>query len=114
MNWLPHVICAALGCLITLALIPIIQRRSARPADDWSGPSFHHTHKAPISRLGGVALAAAFAVISLMVFAWFPVDEARTRTQLVIVFSSLAMFGLGLWDDLRPLGARKKLLGQIL
>ena len=23
------------------------------------------------------------------------------------------MYGLGLWDDLKPLGARKKLLGQI-
>ncbi|HWN94773.1 MAG TPA: MraY family glycosyltransferase, partial [Methylomirabilota bacterium] len=28
--------------------------------------------------------------------------------------TALAMFGLGLWDDIVPLGARKKLFGQIL
>jgi UDP-GlcNAc:undecaprenyl-phosphate GlcNAc-1-phosphate transferase len=33
---------------------------------------------------------------------WFP-----------ILLGSLLMYGLGLWDDLKPLGARKKLVGQI-
>ena len=33
---------------------------------------------------------------------WFP-----------ILLGSLLMYGLGLWDDLRPLGARVKLAGQI-
>jgi UDP-GlcNAc:undecaprenyl-phosphate GlcNAc-1-phosphate transferase len=32
----------------------------------------------------------------------------------VIITTSLAMFLLGLWDDLKPLGARKKLFGQVL
>ena len=78
------------------------------------GRDFHHTHKSPISRFGGVALAAAFAVVSLVVFFWFPADEEQTRVRVIIVGSSLAMFLLGLRDDFRPLGARKKLLGQIL
>jgi UDP-GlcNAc:undecaprenyl-phosphate GlcNAc-1-phosphate transferase len=33
---------------------------------------------------------------------------------MILVISSLAIFGLGLWDDLKPLGARKKLAGQVL
>jgi UDP-GlcNAc:undecaprenyl-phosphate GlcNAc-1-phosphate transferase len=103
-----------LGLLVTLVMISIIRRRSAQRALPAGGTSFHHSHKAPISRLGGVALAVAFALVSVVIFLWFPVDQDRTRTRLVIVLSSLAMFGLGLWDDLRPLGARKKLIGQIL
>ena len=35
------------------------------------------------------------------------------RATTLVYFSSLAMFGVGLWDDLRPLGARRKLLLQI-
>ena len=32
----------------------------------------------------------------------------------LVIFASLAMFVLGFLDDLRPLGARKKFVGQIL
>lgn len=114
MNWLPHVICAGLGLLVTWGLIPIIRQRSAQAAVAGNGADFHHTHKSQISRLGGVALAAAFAVVSLVVLLWFPVDAARTQRRLVIMVGALAMFGLGFCDDLRALGARKKLLGQIV
>src|SRR5262249_24051207 len=38
----------------------------------------------------------------------------NTREQLVVLGTSLAMFGLGLRDDLKPLGAKRKLLGQVL
>lgn len=107
-------VCAVLGLLTTLALIPVIRRRGAVVLALTDGANFHHTHKAPVSRFGGVALAVAFVVVSLVVFIWFPVNEERTRVRVVVVASSLAMFLLGLRDDFRPLGARKKLLGQIL
>ncbi len=32
----------------------------------------------------------------------------------MVWLSSLAMFGLGLWDDVKPLGARRKLAGQVI
>src|SRR6185436_18475626 len=75
---------------------------------------FHHTHKTPVSRFGGLALAAAFVAVSLVGLIWFPADPAQTRIRFVIVISSLSMFLLGFWDDLRPLGARRKLIGQVL
>jgi len=31
-----------------------------------------------------------------------------------VLMSSLAMFALGFWDDLKPLGQSEKLVGQIL
>jgi len=113
MNYLPFAICSLLGLATSLVLIPILRgwtsASSARMAR-----TFHHTHKTPLSRFGGVAFAVAFALVAAVAFVWFPADAAATRTHLVIVVSSLMMFLLGLWDDVRPLGARKKLLGQVL
>ena len=68
-------------------------------------------HEAPVPRIGGAGVFAAFvlAVALLGVFAgfefvidWWPVW-----------LCNLLMFGVGFLDDLRPLGARVKLLGQI-
>ena len=66
------------------------------------------------SLLRGLALAAAFVGVELFIIAFFPAHRARIPGRAVVVISSLAMFGLGFWDDLRPLGAKRKLLGQIL
>lgn len=79
-----------------------------------SGSSFHHTHRTPVSRFGGLALAVAFVAVAAFAFFWFPVNAERTRIRVIVVISSLAMFALGLLDDFRPLGAKKKLFGQIL
>ena len=54
----------------------------------------------------------AFLVVSLMVLWWVPNPE-RTRSRVVILITTLAMFALGFTDDLRPLGAKRKLLVQI-
>ena len=63
--------------------------------------------------LGGLALAIAFIGIELFMAIAFPEQRAKTPGRLVVLLSSLAMFGLGFWDDLKPLGAKRKLLGQI-
>jgi len=114
MNLVPILICALLGLGITWALIPVILQRSAASDGFNRAQTFHHTHKTPVSRFGGVALALAFITVVLATLLWFPDAATTWRTRLVIVFGSLAMFLLGLRDDLRPLGARKKLAGQIL
>ena len=111
---LPILLSVVMGLATTLVLIPIIRRRREAAAAAAVGASFHHTHKRPVSRLGGVALAAAFCVVALVGYVVFAPTGPLKWENVVIVLSSLAMFGLGLWDDLRPLGARKKLLGQIL
>lgn len=110
MNWLFLVICAALGFATAQVLIPILWRKTTRTG----ARTLHHTHKTPVSRFGGVALAAAFTLLSLVAFIWFPAPAERVKTGWVIFVSALAIFFLGLWDDIRPLGPRKKLLGQIL
>ncbi|MDW8308117.1 MAG: MraY family glycosyltransferase [Verrucomicrobiales bacterium] len=110
MNLLVFVAFAAVGLGTCLALIPLLRRQTG-PRAIWT---FHHTHRVAVSRFGGVALAAAFVTMSLAIFFGHSVAEDPLRTRLVIFFSALAMFGLGLWDDIRPLGARRKLLVQVL
>jgi UDP-N-acetylmuramyl pentapeptide phosphotransferase/UDP-N-acetylglucosamine-1-phosphate transferase len=111
-NWPQILACFALGFCLCWALIGIILRRAEHAAVG-QRKEFHHAHKEPIPRLGGVALASAFVVVALAVAFYTPVPANGVSPLLVIVLSSLAMFGLGLWDDLRKLGAKFKLLAQI-
>ncbi len=100
----------ALGfCTVLFAVPLVITRLAPRVA---YRRELHQTHKSPVPRLGGLALAAAFVLITLASFAVGP--PLPGNPQLVLGLTSLAMFGLGFWDDVSPLGARKKLAGQIL
>lgn len=63
----------------------------------------------PMPRLGGMPIMLAMSVGLLVIFAIPPSD---TTNWFPILLGSVLMYGLGLWDDLKPLGARKKLVGQ--
>src|SRR5262245_29696751 len=106
------VACGVIGFVTVWCLVPLLISRSASFLARAQGREFHQTHTAPVPRFGGIALVAAFLVVtlvSLLVEKWQP---GGPRT--IIALTSLAMFALGLRDDISPLGARKKLLGQIL
>jgi UDP-N-acetylmuramyl pentapeptide phosphotransferase/UDP-N-acetylglucosamine-1-phosphate transferase len=81
---------------IVLVLVPLIIRFSRQADIFHRAPDLHHTHKAPIPRLGGLALAAAFVGVELVVAAFYSEQRGRTPGQLVVILSSMAMFGLGL------------------
>ena len=103
---------AAMGAGISRLAIPLIQRRLCF-LNHGGSSQYHHSHKDERSRLGGLAIVAAFVALSGAAALFFPFDEAQERTGRVIFCSALAMFLVGFWDDIKPLGARKKLLGQI-
>jgi UDP-GlcNAc:undecaprenyl-phosphate GlcNAc-1-phosphate transferase len=104
---------AVAGAAISCLTIPLIQRR-LRPVNGAEGSQFHHGHKSETSRLGGLAFAVAFVVLSIAAALLFPLDEMEGRIARVIFFSAMAMFLLGFWDDIRPLGAKKKLGVQMV
>lgn len=112
-DWLKIFLCLALGFLTCRGLIPFILQWGASPDGGNRGGDFHHTHDMPAVRLGGVALAAAFVAVALAIYCTGSLDAAHARILGVIVFSALAMFLLGGWDDLRPLGSRFKFAAQI-
>jgi len=111
-DWLQILSCLALGFFVCWALIGIILKRAEKGAGANRERDFHHAHKAPIPRLGGVAVISAFVVVAMAIYLGTSVPSAGATTLGVIVFSSLAMFALGLWDDLRPLGAKFKFAVQ--
>jgi len=104
------ILIAVIAFGIVCISIRILLKRFAAAASN----QFHHTHTTPISRLGGVSLAFAFLGIALISFFYFPAGAERHRQELTIFGTALLMFLLGLVDDLKPLGAKKKLAGQII
>ncbi|MEI9896109.1 MAG: MraY family glycosyltransferase [Chthoniobacter sp.] len=64
----------------------------------------------PIPRLGGMPLMLAISIGLLVIFA---VRPSNATNWFPVLVGSLLMYGLGLWDDLSRLGAKKKLAGQI-
>src|ERR1043166_7129830 len=114
MSYFPIFECGLLGFGIVLVVIPLLLKACQRGMLVQRAVDLHHTNKAEVPRLGGVALAAAFVGVELFILTLYPDNRLRIQGRLVIVVSSLAMFVLGFWDDLRPLGAKRKLLGQVL
>jgi len=112
MNWAALLI-GLLGMGIVFLIVPIVLRHSHNAKGQNRSIDLHHTHQVRVPRLGGIALAGAFTVIELVITFFFP-EQSSPHDRLVLVGTSLAMFGLGLWDDLRPLGAKRKLLVQVI
>lgn len=106
--------CGLLGMAIVLAGVPLILRVAGAGTRFQRGMDLHHTHRQPVCRLGGLALVAAFIGVETLVVAVWPEQRQKAHERLVVLISSLAMFALGFWDDLKPLGAKRKLLGQVL
>ena len=73
----------------------------------------HHKSGKNISRLGGIGLAVGL-LCTAATYLCGPFTANDKMTCQFVVVLTLAMFTLGLWDDVRALGARRKLLGQIL
>lgn len=108
---LPILESSLLGLGVVVLLVPAILRTlpQSQARDD-----LHHVHYGQVSRYGGLALAGAFIVVELFITLFYPEQRGRVPARLTIVLSSLATFGLGFWDDLKPIGAKRKLLGQVL
>jgi UDP-GlcNAc:undecaprenyl-phosphate GlcNAc-1-phosphate transferase len=108
------VLFAVMGMAVVLLVTPLLLRLSQRGGAALGRQDLHHTHSPPVPRIGGAALSIAFVLIELTLALFFPERRASTPGRNVLVAGALAIFALGFWDDLRPLGAKRKLLGQIL
>ena len=114
MIWLLPILCILVGFITSWGLIPVIRRHSATLDRSVRGTEFHHSQQQSVSRFGGLALAVAFAVVALSLALVLPTVFTTFNTRAAIVIGALAMFGLGFLDDMRPIGAKLKLIGQII
>lgn len=102
-----------MGFGIVAALLPLLIRACSR----WRithRPEFHHAPGPEIPRIGGLGLVLALLANELVIAVFFPERRSDVPGRSTILLGSLAMFALGFWDDIRPLGARRKLAVQIL
>lgn len=77
-------------------------------------PQHHHTHTGVIPRIGGAGLMAGFTLIYWSAYWILDRDGVDSVLHFGLFGGALAAFTLGFVDDFRPLGAKVKLLLQIL
>ena len=107
---------ATIGGATAWLIIRLILKRTRWTDTAVRGQEFHQAHATPISRFGGVALAAAFVVVALVALVAstsLPSDLEISPQNIAVVLGGLAMFLVGLLDDLRPVNAKLKFLAQI-
>ena len=114
MNLILLAMYALAGMAVAMATIPLILRMCSRSPQLTRSADLHHGTKTSIPRLGGLALVAAYVGLLLLLAGTTAPETAEPQPKLLILLAPLAMFAVGFWDDLKPLGAKKKLLLQIL
>jgi UDP-GlcNAc:undecaprenyl-phosphate GlcNAc-1-phosphate transferase len=101
----------AFGFCVAVLCTPWVIRLSERGVGlDYA----HETRKKqdhPIPRLGGMPIMLATSLGLLVILIARPVNAI---TWFPVLLGGLLMYVLGLWDDLKPLGAKWKLIGQLI
>lgn len=99
------------GLLVSLVVTPWLIAFSHRSSVGLDNPDeSRKRHAEPVSRLGGVPIVLA-VTLGLGVILFF--KQNQSLKWMPVLAGSLAMFGLGFADDVKPLGARAKFAGQI-
>ncbi len=74
----------------------------------------HHTHTGIIPRIGGLGIIVGFAATYLLCFFYLDEKDNQSLIHYSVFAGAVAAFLLGFVDDIRPLGAKVKLLAQII
>ena len=101
----------AFGFLVSVILTPWMIRLAHAGVGLDAPDEGRKRQASPIPRIGGVPLMFSL-VLGVMVILWL--QPGRSFEWFPIMIGLSMMFALGLWDDVKPLGAKKKLLGQIV
>lgn len=119
MIWLQHAIVVAVAAGVTLLATPLARSMGAR----WgivARSGARHVHRGVVPRIGGVGmfagLVAAVAArwIGEAFLGWQPALTAAHSPAAAVLGGTVAMFAVGLVDDVVDLSASKKFIGQIL
>ncbi|MDZ4742069.1 MAG: MraY family glycosyltransferase [Verrucomicrobiota bacterium] len=97
---------------ITLLLVPFVRIWAIRRRLVDRPDRGRKTHRKPVPRVGGLAIFMSFLVI-LLGMSYLRNNHLDIEV-LSLALSSSLMFVVGFWDDIRPLGAKVKLVLQIL
>lgn len=92
--------------VVTYLLTPIV-RHWAKAKGFFDAPDARKVHKGNIPRLGGIAIFVGYlAALS------YSLEFTNEKWGLLI--GSIILVAVGLWDDIKQIGPKTKLLGQII
>ena len=104
------------GCVLGLVLTPLVTS-TATALGLVDAPGGRKVHSISVPRVGGVAvvLAATLAVSAVIASArWQGFDSPALRPMAPILIGAALVFGVGLFDDIRPVPAWLKMMVQVL
>ena len=114
MSWWPALVAIAVSALTTALLVPGVTRLATfLGAFDHPGP--RKTHRTPVPRLGGLAIAFGIGVgtaFAMMPHSWQ--EEMSPRELAYITVAILIILVIGVLDDLIGVSVIQKFLCQIL
>ncbi|GEM_PF-790390 len=104
-----------LAVFISALLTPLV-RKAAHAFDLVESPGDRDVHTAAIPRMGGIAIFIAFGTVlaTLLASNAMTITEGGKDPFLGYVLGGSVIFVAGLYDDLKGLGAKKKLLAQLI
>ncbi len=109
------IVAFVLAVAVAAALTPIVCRVALK-LGAVDAPAARRVHTRAVPRLGGIAIVVAFY---LPLAALFALDSSSARQLFAnprmvagIAAGALLVAGIGLWDDVAGLGAKRKLLFQ--
>ena len=109
----PSLFFLLLGCL-TSWLVIYLCVLSGMGRGGNADPQHHHTHTGVIPRVGGLGIMMGFSITYLLCFIYLDARDNKSLIHYGIFVGAAASFLLGFIDDFRPLGAKVKLLSQII
>ncbi len=109
----PSLFFLLLGCLSSWLVIHLCLMAGLGQGGD-SQPQHHHTHTGVIPRIGGLGIVMGFALTYLLCFIYLDHTDNQSLIHYGIFTGAVAAFLLGFIDDFRPLGAKVKLLAQVI
>ena len=114
MAFFPIVLSALIGALVAIIGTPrIISFSHQQGIFDQPGDRKVHLH--PVSRLGGAVIFAGIVCGSIfgLMAGGYSLQKIQSAGLVGLLMGSILLFAVGLWDDIRGMRARDKLVGQI-
>ena len=110
---IPTVGYGIVGCLVSwLVTFYLLKFRIGRANSE--KPQHHHTHTKAIPRIGGMGMVVGLLFIHLLFFIQSSYSGGTLLVHFAVMGGALASFALGIIDDFKPLGAKLKLLIQVV
>lgn len=117
MTWWPAIVAIGVSGLTTALLVPGVTRLAAS-LDAFDHPGPRKSHRAPIPRLGGLAIVFGIGIgvgtaVALMPYLW-RLEMPPARELGYFAVAVLIILVIGVLDDLNGLSVVQKLVFQIL